>query len=108
MPHALQERRCVERIAMRLPLLVRLLDGNVHEEHTFTQDVSVTGVFSYMDAATGGQREVELTLTLPPDGKTPTGMQVRYTGRVARLEHSPDGRVGVAATFENCEYLARA
>ena len=103
-----KERRYAPRISTRLPMVVRLLNGSAHEEHTFSRDVSYSGVYFYLDGETGGRREVEITLTLPPEGNSPTGMQERYTGRVARLEPSPEGRMGVAATFANCEYLARA
>jgi hypothetical protein len=87
---------------------VRLLNGGQHEEHTVTRDVSFSGVFFYLDGETGGRRDVEITLTLPPEGDSPTGMQVRYTGKVARLEPSSDGRLGVAVTLANCESIARA
>ncbi len=101
-----KDRRSAPRMPMRLPLVVRLLNGSVHEEHTFTRDVSFSGVFFYLDESTGGRRQVEITLTLPPEGETPSSIRVRYTGRVARLERSPEGRVGVAAALESCEYLA--
>ena len=93
---------------MRLPLFARFSNGGVHEEQTFTRDVSSSGAFFYVDAEVGGRRQLELILTLPPEGETPTSIRVRYTGRVARLERSPEGRVGVAAAFGSCEYLAPA
>ena len=108
MPGVQTDRRTAPRIPLRLPLVVRLLDGNGHEVHTFTRDVSFSGVFFYLDGETRGRRELELTLTLPPEGEKQAGMQVRYTGRVARLEPSLEGPLGVAATFASCEYLSRA
>jgi hypothetical protein len=89
-------------------LVVRLLNGNGHEVHTFTRDVSFSGVFFYLDEETHGRRDLELTLTLPPEGENTAGTQVRYTGKVARLEPSLEGPLGIAATFANCEYLGRA
>lgn len=104
-----KDRRYAPRIAAHVPMVVRLRNGSGElEEHTFTEDVSYSGVYFYLDGETGGRREVEITLTLPPEGNSPSGIEVRYTGRVARLEPSSDGRLGVAATFANCEYLARA
>ncbi len=108
MQESQKDRRTAARIPMQLPLLVRFSNGSVHEEHTFTRDVSFSGVYFYLDGETGGQREVELTLTLPSEGGKQGGIQVRYSGRVARLEPSLEGRLGVAATFANCESLARA
>ncbi len=104
-----KDRRYAPRVAAHVPMVVRLRNGSgEHVEHTFTEDVSHSGVYFYLEGETGGRREVEITLTLPPEGNNPSGIQVRYTGRVARLDPSPDGRLGVAATFANCEYLARA
>ena len=103
-----KDRRYAPRAPMRLPAVVRLLNGSSHEEHTFTRDVSFSGCYFYLDGETGGRREVEITLTLPAEGENPSNIEVRYSGKVARLEPSADGRLGVAATFANCEYLARA
>jgi len=103
-----KERRTAPRFTMRLPAFARFLNGSVYEEETFTQDVSSTGAFFYVDAEIGGRRQLELTLILPSEGETPADIRVRYTGRVARLERSPEGRVGVAAALESCEYLGRA
>ncbi|MGH9649963.1 MAG: PilZ domain-containing protein [Terriglobales bacterium] len=108
MPDTLQERRSAPRFVMRLPLSARFSNGAVHEEQTFTRDVSSSGIFFYVDAEVGSRRQLELTLTLPPEGESPASIRVRYTGRVARLERLPEGRVGVAAAFGSCEYLAPA
>jgi len=107
MPKNPKERRTAPRFAMRLPALARFSNGSVYEEETFTQDVSSTGAFFYVDAEIGGRRQVELTLVLPAEGETPVDIRVRYTGRVARLARSPEGRVGVAATFGSCKYLVQ-
>ena len=101
-----KERRAAPRFAMRLPALARFSNGSVYEEETFTQDVSSSGAFFYVDTEIGVRREVELILVLPSEGDAPADIRVRYSGRVARLERSPEGRVGVAAAFGSCEYLA--
>lgn len=103
-----KDRRSAPRVSRQLPMVVRLLNGSTRVEHTVTRDLSFSGCYFYLDGETGGRREVEITLTLPPEGDNPSGIEVRYTGKVARLEPSEDGRMGVAATFANCEYLARA
>lgn len=103
-----KERRAAPRFAMRLLALARFSNGSVYEEETFTQDVSAGGAFFYVNREIGGRREVELILVLPSEGETPTDIRVRYTGRVVRLERSPEGRVGVAAALGSCEYLAQA
>ena len=108
MPGTQQDRRAAPRFAMRLPLVARFSNGWAHEEHTFTRDVSSSGAFFYVDLDVGGRRQMELILTLPSEGESPASIQVRYTGRVARLERSPEGRWGVAAAFGSCEYLSQA
>lgn len=108
MPEDPKERRAAPRFAMRLPALARFSNGTVYEEETFTQDVSAGGAFFYVSEEIGGRRDVELLMVLPTEGETPADIRVRYTGRVARLERSPEGRVGVAAAFGSFEYLSQA
>lgn len=103
-----KDRRCAPRFPMRLPALARFFNGSSHEEQTFTRDVSSAGAFLYVDAEIGTRRQLELTLTLPPEGESPASIRVRYTGQVVRLERLPEGRLGVAAALGNCEYLAPA
>ena len=105
MQESQKDRRSAPRFSMRVPAFARFLNGSVYEEETFTQDVSSTGAFFYVGTEIGGRRQLELTLILPAEGESPADIRVRYTGRVARLERSPEGRVGVAAAFGKCEYL---
>jgi hypothetical protein len=100
-----QERRAAPRFTMRLPLVARFYNGGVYEELTFTRDVSSSGALFDVDLDVGGRRQLEVVLTLPPQGDNPADIRVRYSGRVARLERLPEGRWGVAAAFASCEYL---
>jgi hypothetical protein len=103
-----KERRTAPRFSMRLPAVARFSNGQVYEEQTFTRDVSSSGAFFYVDTEIGTRRHLELVLTLPPEGEAPANIRVRYTGQVVRLERLAEGRLGVAAALENCEYLAQA
>ena len=103
-----KDRRTAPRFTMRLPLVARFSNGGVHEEHTFTRDVSSAGALFDVDLEVGGRRQVEVILTLPPEGDNPADIRVRYCGRVARLERLSEGRWGVAAAFASCEYLPPA
>lgn len=103
-----KDRRTAPRFTMRLPLVARFSNGGVYEEHTFTRDVSSAGALFDVDLEVGGRRQVEVILTLPPEGENPADIRVRYYGRVARLERLPEGRWGVAAAFASCEYLPPA
>jgi hypothetical protein len=105
MPEGQSERRAAPRFAMRLPLVARFSNGGVYEETTFTRDVSSSGALFDVDLDVGGRRQVEIVLTLPLQGENPASIQVRYTGRIARLERRPEGRWGVATAFGSCEYL---
>ena len=105
MPEDQSERRAAPRFIMRLPLVARFSNGSLHEETTFTRDVSSSGALFDVDLDVGERRQVEVILTLPPQGENPANIQVRYSGRVARLERLPAGRWGVAAAFASCEYL---
>jgi len=103
-----KDRRSAPRFTMRLPALARFLNGTTYEETTFTRDVSSGGAFLYVDCEIGTRRQLELILTLPPEGETPASIRVRYLGQVVRLERLPEGRLGVAAALGSCEYLAPA
>jgi hypothetical protein len=108
MPEGSKERRISPRFSMRLPVVARFTNGSVHEEHTFTRDVSASGVFFDVDLDVGGRRELEVILTLPGEGENPANIRVRYSGRVARLERLSEGRWGVAAALSSCEFLHQA
>ena len=103
-----KDRRSAPRFAMRLPALARFFNGSEFEEQTFTRDVSSGGAFLYVGSEIGHRRQIEVTLFLPSEGENPANIRVRYTGQVVRLERLPEGRLGVAAALENCEYLAPA
>ena len=103
-----KERRSAPRFAMRLPAFARFSNGEIHEEETFTRDVSSGGAFFYVDSEVGARRQLELILTLPPEGENPANIRVRYAGQVVRLERLPEGRLGVAASLGSCEYIAQA
>ena len=105
MQESQKDRRISPRFTMRLPLVARFSNGEVHEEHTFTRDVSASGALFDVDLDVAGRRELEVILTLPPVGDNPADIRVRYTGRVARLQRSSEGRWGVGAAFASCEYL---
>ena len=108
MPESPKERRTAPRFTMRLPLVARFSNGEVHEEHTFTRDVSSSGALFDVDLDVGGRRQLEVILTLPGEGDNPANIRVRYSGRVARLERLAEGRWSVAAAFASCEYLNQA
>ena len=108
MQESQKDRRISPRFNMRLPVVARISNGSVHEEHTFTRDVSASGIFFDVDLDVGGRRELEVILTLPAQGENPADIRVRYSGRVARLERLEEGRWGVAAALAGCEFLNQA
>jgi hypothetical protein len=97
------ERRRTQRLPLTLLMRVcpspHLPDG----EDTITKDVSTKGVFFYTSTDLGQASEIEFVLALPP-----TGTQVRYKGKVVRVEPYRDGTFGVGVATEAYEYVANA
>src|SRR5271155_2995220 len=106
-----QERRMMRRFDMRLPAVVRLVQGNDQENEfqTETQNVSARGVFFYLDRPVPAGTRCEVTLTFPPHITLTDAVRVRFTARVIRVESPlPSLRIGTAAMIEDYEFLRSA
>jgi hypothetical protein len=104
-----QERRVMRRFDMRLPAIVKVVDDNVDELLTETQNVSARGVFLYLDRPLAEGSRIQVTLTLPPHVTLTDPVRVRFTARVVRAEKPlPASRVGIAAVIEEYEFLRSA
>jgi len=101
-----QDRRAMRRFDMRLPAAVRIVGLANGEFATETQNVSVRGVFFYLDRTVDPGTRLEVTLTFPPHVTLTDPVRVRFTARVLRVEDPlPSARVGVAAAIEDYEFL---
>jgi len=94
------ERRSAQRLPMTLLMRVCPSPQAPQGEDTITKDVSTKGVFFYTSATWSQASEIEFVLALPP-----TGTQVRYKGRVVRVESFRDGTFGVAVATDAYEYV---
>jgi PilZ domain len=127
-----QERRAMRRFDMRLPAVVRLVEGDsgrgdipssagsMREDpqqavpqseapsqfHTETQNVSARGVFFYLDHSVPAGTRCEVTLTFPPHITLTDAVRVRFAARVIRVESPlPSQRIGTAVMIEDYEFL---
>ena len=103
MPDIPTERRSAQRLPMTLLMRVSPSPRTPNGEDTITKDVSTKGVFFYSSTAWSQDEKIEFLLALPP-----TGTQVRYKGRVVRVEPYRGGTFGVAVATEAYEYVGNA
>ena len=109
------ERRRHPRFAVALPLVVRLVSaagseaaapeaaaatgGSNHE--TLSRDISTSGIYFSLAEPCQLGSALECLLTLPADSHFGKSAQIRFRGKVVRVEKPAAGRVGVAAVIEN-------
>ena len=106
MDEALAERRGEQRFPLRLPVVVKSLQGGVQEESSLTRDVSARGVFFYFDRSLEEGTPLELVLTLPAEITLSESIRVRCKGRVIRvIGGQGDGKTGVAAVIEQYDFV---
>jgi hypothetical protein len=106
MTQAKAEQRTTRRFTLKLPLTVKLQNGEAQQVPAETKDVSARGVFFYFDSDLSAGSPLEFTLTLPPEITLTENIRVRCTGRVVRVDHSEGStQVGVAAAIEQYEFL---
>ena len=100
------EQRTTRRFALRLPLSVKVQNGEVRTGPAETKDVSARGVFFYFDADVHEGSPIEFTLTLPPEITLTENIRVRCVGKVVRVDQPTSGnQVGIAAAIEQYEFL---
>jgi hypothetical protein len=104
------ENRRHPRFAVALPLVVRLGDGastgvprdaEPPEHETLSRDLSTSGIYFSLPQPCQLGSSVECVLTLPPDSQFGKSAQIRFRGKVVRVEKPDGGRIGVAAVIEN-------
>lgn len=102
------EKRAAKRVAIKAPVNVKLL-RQVEEEvmQAHTRDISMRGVFLYLQARVSEGTTLEVVLPIP-QGMLPTPETwMRCKCRVVRVEQvNGKHEFGVAAMIEECELLA--
>ena len=104
-----QDKRGGKRISMKAPVNVKLLQEVEREVSAETRDISIRGVFLYLQARVAEGSTLEVVLPIP-EGLMPTqGTWMRCKCRVVRVEQvAGKNEFGVAAMIEECEMMADA
>lgn len=102
-----QEKRAVRRVPVKTPVNVKVLKDVEEEVRAETRDVSMRGVFLYLQAYVAEGSTLEVVLPVP-EGMMPTNdTWMRCKCRVIRVEPvTGKGEYGVAAMIEDCELLS--
>ena len=99
-----KERRGTRRLALSLPMSLRVAGDGEPEVATATRDVSARGVYFLLDSRLQEGASFDFTLTLPPEVTLTESVRVRCRARVVRVE-SGENKVGVAAVIEHYDFL---
>lgn len=106
MDQAQAERRGEQRFPLRLPIAVKVVQGDVREESSLTRDVSARGAFFYLEGKLSAGTSVELILTLPAEITLTESIRVRCKGKVVRVVAAGEGgKTGVATVIEQYDFL---
>jgi hypothetical protein len=87
------ERRGATRYQLRVPVVFRCTDGDVESPSGcgFTRDVSTKGVFIICDTPPPPRCNVELEVFLTPFAPETSGLRVKGSGLVLRVDQTRDG-----------------
>lgn len=75
-----------------------------------TRDISSRGVYFLIESDLKPGCDVNLTMTIPAEGPHWPDVLIHVTGKVVRVENSPEnvgGRIGAAATIDRYEMTRR-
>jgi hypothetical protein len=105
----MSERRTARRYDLSLPVIIRGPIESAGSEHSGkTRDISTRGLYFMLEEDLGGGSELDITLTLPTEVTHGPKVVVHATGKVVRVDRTPDNgssRVGVAAVIERYEIV---
>jgi hypothetical protein len=105
MVDAKPERRSRSRIAVELPVAIKVSAGNLQLNGN-TRDLSSSGIFFYTQAKISEGSELEMVLILPPELTQGEKHWVCCQASVIRVEAKSEGReFGVAARIRRIEIL---
>lgn len=92
------ERRSAVRYLLQLPVVVQAKDQS--EIHAVTRDVSARGIYFIAREWPVAAREIELKMIFPAQLTGSDTLRAKCRGTVLRLENSPNGSIGIAATID--------
>ena len=102
------DRREARRFNMTLPLRVLTHEPHGHELSAQTRDVSYRGLYFLAETNFDIGSEIEFVITLPKQVKQSSDVSIRCLGQIVRVEHTDNGRLGVAAKIERYEFMPAA
>ncbi len=103
------EKRSSARVKMQANVPVRIVNGKAQEAEGTTRDVSLRGVFIYIDSKVEQNSELEVVLPLPGELNGGPDTWVRCKCRVVRVEEVPESNeYGVAAEIEDFQTVEEA
>ena len=107
MVKAKPEQRSARRVPAKKPAKVKVQNGVEHQAEANVRDVSLRGVYLYLQSRVSEGSTLELVLPLPEGVMEGHEVWIRCKCRVVRVEHT--GReYGVAAIIEEYEALQEA
>ncbi len=108
MTKAKTEKRGSTRIRHLAKIPVRVA-ANAASQEGVTRDISLTGVFLYIDSKLTQGSQLEAVLPIPSAPDQEPNLWVRCKCRIVRVEEVPNAReFGVAATIEEYEAVPQA
>jgi hypothetical protein len=99
------ELRRTRRFAMKLPVTVKMPQGDVSSKAAETKDLSARGVFFYLDTHVNPGSNIEFVLTLPPEITLTESIKVRCLGKVVRVDKGEGEQVGIAAAIDQYDLV---
>jgi hypothetical protein len=103
------ERRTARRYDLALPVIIRIpLEKDKSTRNGKTRDISTRGIYFTIDRDLSAGAELDITLKLPAEVTRGSEVLVQATGKVIRVERTPDDgstKVGVAAIIERYEIV---
>jgi hypothetical protein len=103
-----RDQRATRRFSLRLPVEVKVEDGQAADQPAFTKDVSARGIFFFIDSPVEPGSKIDFILTLPPEVTLTENIRVRCRGQIVRVEQqsaASGGRLGVAAAIESYDFV---
>ena len=102
MPERGIERRTAPRFVLSVPVW---LESCTDEPTGMSRDMSGDGIFFYTRSKLDVSTDIEFTVTLPLEKLALPEIQVRYKGKVVRVEELNPGLFGVAVQTASHEIL---
>lgn len=105
----MSERRTARRYDLSLPVVIRVpVEKEPASRSGRTRDISTHGVYFLVDNELAPGAQLDLTMTLPAEVTGGTEVFIRATGKVVRVEKTPERgseRLGVAAVIERYDIV---